>query len=474
MAEPCRIIGVLEDGTHSLCAAARGHLSAADLVIGTQRTLSLIGDCLPTHTVRRDLTGRLSEVPGWIDAARTAAQRTVVVATGDPLCHGIGEYLIERLGSASCEIIPNVSTIQLACARLGIPWHRMRIASVHGQDAGEWVPGAGPEHALYALLVTLAHYERVAVLTSAHNTPDRIARLLVAEGWSTTHTLTVAERLASSQERIVGPLSPSEAASRSFAAPNVVLLCRHVPRAHRVMFGLADESFAQRKPNQGLITKREVRAVSLAYLGLRRNSIVWDIGAGSGAVGLEAAQVCSQGHVYAAEKNAADVAIAWGNRRQCGIHNYTLLHTEAPAGLDTWPDPHGIFIGGSGGRLSEVIAYGLGRLQVGGSMVMNLVTLENLWLAITTLQTLRTPWRVTQIQVARSHPIQHNHRFVPENPVWILTADKDRPWSLFRQGRSSEHPFGAQAFGSRTPGAQGCVRQGCRTQADRDVFTASL
>jgi precorrin-6Y C5,15-methyltransferase (decarboxylating) len=426
MPEPCRIIGVLDNGAESLSAAALAHLRAADLVIGTERTLSLCNDYLSPRAVRRDLTGRLTEIPGWIDAARAAAQRTVVLATGDPLCHGIGEYLIGRLGLAACEVIPNVSTVQLACARLGLSWHQMVICSVHGQDAGEWTPGAGPEHGLYALRAAIARHDRLAVLTSPQNTPDRIARLMVAEGLIGTHTLAVAECLASSQEQVIGPLTPTEAASRSFAVPNVLILWRNAPREHRILFGSPDADFVQRKPDKGLITKREVRAVSLAYLSLRRNSIVWDIGAGSGSVGLEAAQLCSQGHVYAAEKNAKDVAIAWENRDHRATHNYTLLHTEAPAGLEPWPDPDAVFIGGSGGKLSRLIPYCLGRLRAGGSMVMNFVTLENLCLAVATLQTLPAEWQITQLQVARSHPLQQKHRFVPENPVWIVAAEKNK------------------------------------------------
>ena len=424
MTEPCRIIGVLDNGVKGLSAAALAHLRAADLVIGTGHTLSLFSDYLSPRAVRRDLTGRLTEVPRWVDGARAAAQRAVVLATGDPLCHGIGEYLIGRLGLAACEVIPNVSTVQWACARLGLPWQHMTLCSVHGPDAGEWTPGAGPEHGLYALRTAIAHHERLAVLTSPQNSPDRIARLLLAEGLTTTHTLAVAERLTSSEERIIGPLSPTEAASRSFTAPNVLILLRHAPEEHKVLFGFPDHGFAQRKPHKGLITKREVRAISLAYLGLRRDSIVWDIGAGSGAVGLEAAQLCSTGHVYAAEKNAKDIAIASKNRSKRAVHNYTLLHTEAPAGLDPWPSPDAVFIGGSGGRLSDLISYCLGRLRSGGSMVMNLVTIENLGATVAALQALGTEWRAAQLQVARSQPIQHKHRFVPENPVWIIAAEK--------------------------------------------------
>jgi precorrin-6Y C5,15-methyltransferase (decarboxylating) len=182
----------------------------------------------------------------------------------------------------------------------------------------------------------------------------------------------------------------------------------------------------QRTPEKGLITKREVRAVSLAYLGLRANSIVWDIGAGSGAVGLEAARLCPDGYIYAVEKNTDDNTIAATNRSRLGVHNYTLLHAKAPQGLDTWPDPDAVFIGGSGGELAELIGYCLRRLKGDGMLVMNFVTVENLATAIETLKQEQARWHMTQIQTARGRPLLHMHRFAAENPVWIVAAQRGK------------------------------------------------
>src|SRR5206468_4866861 len=134
-------------------------------------------------------------------------------------------------------------------------------------------------------------------------------------------------------------------------------------------FGLMDGEFVQRQPEKGLITKQEVRAVSLARLQLRVDSVVWDIGAGSGSVGLEAARLCAQGHVYAIEKNDADFAIAGQNHAAFGVSNYSLLHGKAPEGIDAWPDPDAVFVGGSGGELATLIATVLRRLRPHGTLV---------------------------------------------------------------------------------------------------------
>jgi precorrin-6Y C5,15-methyltransferase (decarboxylating) len=173
-----------------------------------------------------------------------------------------------------------------------------------------------------------------------------------------------------------------------------------------------------------LITKNEVRAVSLARLQLRLDSVVWDIGAGSGSVGLEAARLCRRGHVYAIEKNVDDLAIVQRNRHAMGISNHTLVHGKAPEGLQHWPDPDAVFVGGSGGELAELIRLILQRLKAEGWLVMNFVTIENLGLAIETLKSLGVAWDVLQLQAARSKPILHMNRMAAENPVWLVCAQK--------------------------------------------------
>ena len=422
--EKCRVIGVLDDGVASLSRTALAHLERAQLVIGGTRTLQLFSEHIDPTARQRDLTGALPQVTEWIRAAQADNQRVVLLATGDPLCHGIAAYLASRLCIEAIEVIPNVSTLQLACARLSLPWQDMKFSSVHSKDAGDWVEGSEPSHGLYALLRDIRHNDRLAILTSPDNTPDRIARMLVAEGLADDFEMAVAERLCQPEERIISGMAITAAAQMPFADPNVVLLWRTRPRPLPVLLGLPDASYQQRYPEKGLITKNEVRVVSLARMQLRANSVVWDIGAGSGSVGLEAARLCSLGHVYAIEKNVDDSAIVRSNRKALGISNHTLVHSKAPEGLQYWPDPDAVFIGGSGGELAELIRLILQRMKPQGWLVMNFVTLENLAVAVETLKALGVIWDVLQLQASRSKPILHMNRMAAENPVWLVCAQK--------------------------------------------------
>ncbi len=423
MASSCTVIGILDDGWSGLSELARARLAAASRVIGAGRTLELVAPYLAAQAERLDMDGALARVPEWIASATQAGRSVAVLATGDPLCHGIGEMLLKKVGRPM-EILPAPSTVQLAFARLGRSWQAAHIVSAHSKDAGEWAVGATPEHGLYRLVRAAADHDLVAVFTSPENTPARIARALLAAGYGDELRLSVAARLLLPDEQIADNLSLSEAAAREFPEPNIVVIERVGQGGGRALFGFEDGDFVQRQPEKGLITKLEVRAVSLAKLALRDDSVVWDIGAGSGSVGLEAARLARRGHVYAIEKNAADAANARENAQRMRASNYTLVEGRAPEHLADWPDPDAVFIGGSGGELAELIRRVFQRIMPRGRLVMNFVTIENLAAATATLGELGAAWEVVQLQAARSQPILGMHRLAAQNPVWIVTATR--------------------------------------------------
>lgn len=417
----CSFVGVLDDGVDSLSAEALQAIREAKHVIAGTRLLEILAGEI-AQAQRYDLTGALKLVPDWINDALAKDEAVAVLATGDPLCHGIAGFLAGKLDKTRVRILPNLSTLQLAFAELKLPWAAARIVSVHAQDADEWAKGTAPDHGLYALARQCRQNDLLAVLTGPENNPPRIARMLQIEGLDGDFEIAVAQCLKHPEQSVTGFLPVDEVAAGVYADPNVVILKRKLPLVAPVLFGIADDQFSQRKPEKGLITKREVRAVSLARMQLRRGSIVWDIGAGSGSVGLEAARLCVDGHVFAIEKNADDIANVEQNHAAWGISNYSFVHGKAPQHLDGWPDPDAVFIGGSGGELAELIVLCLRRLRTGGWLVMNFVTLENLSTAVETLKRLDAEWDVSQIQASRSSPILNMNRLQAENPVWIVSA----------------------------------------------------
>ena len=439
----CSLIGILDDGWVGLGDAARARLAGAGCVIGVARTLERVAPHLAPETRRLAMDGALGRVGGWVREAWDQGLAVAVLATGDPLCHGIGARLIADLGASAVEVLPAPSTLQLACARLGQPWQGIHIASCHGSGAGEWTPGSTPDHPLYPVVQAVGRHPLVGVFTAPDNGPDRIARALLAVGYRDEVRLSVAARLAGPDEAVFARLPLAAAAAQVFPEPNVAVIERTdsgpwgmvaaadgaaAGRPAEPVFGFPDEGFARHGAeggaDSGLITRLEVRAVSLARLALRPHSRIWDIGAGSGSVGLEAGRISWAGHVWAIERDPARVADAWANARRLRAANYTLVEGEAPAGLDAWPDPDAVFIGGSGGRLAALIDRVAQRLRPGGRLVLNLVTLENLSTATAALDRAGLTWDLVQLAAARSRPIAGMHRLAALNPVWILTAEK--------------------------------------------------
>ncbi|GAB6050040.1 bifunctional cobalt-precorrin-7 (C(5))-methyltransferase/cobalt-precorrin-6B (C(15))-methyltransferase [Hydrogenophilus islandicus] len=398
----------------------------------------------------------LAELPARCAAALAAGETVVVAATGDPLFHGIAAGLVTALGPEQVTIVPERSTVQLACARFALPWHDATLVSAHGRVTEPWSWANAPHHPLRPILAAAAQGRPLIVaLTAPQAGGSEIAAALLALGLSDAdYRIHVAARLGMADEALFRDLTLSSAAAASFPHPHIALLTRQAdaggkdalpttdtpqtleapqtlespPLAHPLpLFGLPDDAYLQRQPEKGLITKREVRVVALAELALTPDATVWDIGAGSGSVGLEAGRVAPNGAVWAFEKNEADVAIALKNARRLRAWNWTIRQTKAPEGLEEAPDPDAIFIGGSGGELAELLATCWQRLKPGGRLVANFVTIENLATATATLSALNAPWRATQLWAARSKPILSMHRFAAENPVWLVTATKEGP-----------------------------------------------
>ena len=191
-------------------------------------------------------------------------------------------------------------------------------------------------------------------------------------------------------------------------------------------WGLTDEDFEQRRPLRGQITKREVRAVSLYSLGLRPESIVWDIGAGTGSISVEASVIARLGMVYAIERDEAGLGLLERNVTAYSAGNVQVVPGEAPEALSDLPDPDSVFVGGSGGNLAGILDIVARRLRAGGRIVVNLVALERTNEVYRRLQSLGFRADVTMVNAARSKELADGTvRLEALNPVFVVTACRE-------------------------------------------------
>jgi len=389
---------------HMLPASLQRRIMECDLLAGGARHLAAFPQAGRERVV---IDAQIDALLDRLEAAYAAGKEIVVLASGDPLWYGIGTTLRRRFEPEDMHIIPAPSAAQLAFAALAEPWHDAVLLSAHGR----------PLEPVIEQLVR--EPRRAAILTDEHNTPDRIAARLLDAGFFPCPAA-VCERLGEEAQRIVrAPLV--EIAAERFDPLNVlVLLPDPAPIGADRPFGLEDDELE----HDGLITHLEVRAVALALLRLHPSSVVWDIGAGSGSVALEAARIAWHGQVYAVERDEQRMVRLRRNVERWGNARIHLTHGEAPAVCASWPDPDAVFIGGSGGQMDELIAFCAERLQANGRIVINLVTLELLGAALAALHAHGLQAAVQQIAMSRSRPLRGQTYLAALNPVYVVSAQK--------------------------------------------------
>lgn len=394
-------LGVFPD---ELTAAQRKIIERAEVLVGGRRLLARFADSpAEKHAIGRDVDAVIAVI-----GRRLGRKRVVVLASGDPLFFGIGSRLIEAFGRERVAVHPNVSSVAAACARLGEPWGGLPVVSLHGRRGGD------------ELLRTLAEAGRAAALTDPDHGPAWIAgrvRAALGDGFR----IGVAEALGEPGERTAWyPLA--EAAAGRFADPNVVVLRRAAPTAPRrrpLRLGTPESWFERER---GLITKSEVRAVALAKLRLGRGHVLWDLGAGSGAVAIEAALLTGGSPAVAVEKVPRRAEQIRANARRFDVRRLSVVQAELPSGLSGLPDPDRVFIGGGGRELPRIIRAAAARLRPGGVLVVNTVLLETATAAAAALRRLGFLTETVQVQVNRSRPMPFGERLEAVNPVWIVSA----------------------------------------------------
>ncbi|WP_432299950.1 precorrin-6y C5,15-methyltransferase (decarboxylating) subunit CbiE [Collinsella aerofaciens] len=400
------IIGAGPGNPDLLSRAALDAIDIADVVIGAHR--ALVGIDVPPDVVRCELVKTADIVAALTDAA--SWQRAVVVMTGDVGLFSGARRLVEALsGGAQVDvrIIPGISSASYLAARLARPWQDWRFASAHGVACD-----------------IVAEAERAGELflvTSGGEDPSRLSGELVQAGFGDAR-VTVAERLSYPDERITCATA-SEIAGQTFDDLNVMLIefagGAASSRWPYASSGIPDELFIR---GDVPMTKLEVRAVALAKLRLTATDTVWDVGAGTGSVSIEAALVARAGSVWAVERNAAGVRLIRENADAFGCGNVHAVPGVAPEALAKLPVPDAVFVGGSVGELPSIVEAALEKnSQV--RLCVPCVTVETLTEACALLSGSRFKgFEACQVSAARAEAVGSHHLMKAQNPVFLVSA----------------------------------------------------
>ncbi|MQY04722.1 precorrin-6y C5,15-methyltransferase (decarboxylating) subunit CbiE [Actinomadura macrotermitis] len=337
------VVGIGADGWAGLAEPSRDALRTAEVIFGGGRQLDLLPSSVTGERVAWP-SPMLPALEGLLAAHE--GRRIAVLASGDPMFYGIGGTLVRLLGADRLRVLPHPSSVSLACARLGWPLEETEVVSAVGRP-------------VEALRAVLAPGRRVLVLSAGADTPARIAEL------AGDAELTVLERLGAPDER-VGPLHDA------VDPLNIVAVrCGDAPALPRVP-GLPDDAYE----HDGQLTKREIRAITLAALAPLPGQLLWDVGGGAGSIGIEwmrAHPSCRAVAVEAVPERAARIT---ANAAALGVPALRVVTGRAPGALAGLPAPDAVFVGG-GVTAPGMIDACWAALRPGGRLVVNAVTLES-------------------------------------------------------------------------------------------------
>ncbi len=409
------IIGIGLEGASGLSPKSLTLIQQATVLVGGDRHLGYF----PEHRAERLVLGKISESLTIIQQRLEQGHGIVVLASGDPLFYGIGRLFLEYFPPEVLRFYPHLSAVQLAFNRLKRPWQDATIISVHGRS-------------LELLTAPLQKGQSpLAILTDPTNHPPAIARFCQSLDLPSHYQAWLCQDLGGETEMIESYAldALAQVKPEAIAALNLLVLERcdtssELDLASLPILGVPDHCFLSFADRPGLMTKREVRLLALGEMALQPGQVIWDIGAGTGSMAIEMARLCPTSRIYAIEKTAMGISLIQQNCQRFGLTNIQAIPAQAPLGLASLPQPDRIFVGGSGGKLEEILHQCQSRLTAQGKLVIALATLENFSRSLQWFEHQGWSYTVQQAQISRSHPIAGLTRLQPLNPVYILSAQK--------------------------------------------------
>jgi len=374
------VVGIGADGWTGLGEPGRAAISAADVVLGGERHLDLLPASVRAARVPWP-SPLLPALPGLLETHRERA--VCVLASGDPMFHGIGATLVRLVGAERVRVLPHPSSVSLAAARLGWPLASTEVLSLVNAPVATVLGLVNPGR-------------RILVLSAGAQTPGRLAALLAEHGFGES-PMTVLEQLGGPAERIHTGRASSWTHPPGDPLNVVAIDCAGGPAVSLVP-GLPDALF----DSDGQLTKREIRAVTLSALRPVPGELLWDVGAGAGSIAIEWMRSHRSCRAIAVESAADRVARIERNADTLGVPGLRVVHGRAPAALHGLPTPDAVFIGGGVTR-DGVVQACLDALSPGGRLVANAVTLESE--AILASWYAKLGGDLTRIAVNRAAPI---------------------------------------------------------------------
>ena len=393
------VVGIGEDGYAGLGKAARRALLGAECIVGAPRQLDLLPPCI--RAPRQTWPSPFSLAP----VLQRRGTPTCVLASGDPMLYGVGASLARQLDEGEMRVLPTPSAYSLAAARLGWPLQDITLLSVVARP-------------LPAVARHLHDGQRLLILCNDGSSPSALAALLRERGFGASR-LSVLEHLGGPQERRIDGLAASWSLEEVAALNLLAVECRADADVQPlpVTIGLPDDAYR----HDGQLTKRDVRAITLARLAPRPGELLWDVGAGCGSIGIEWLRSHPRCRAIAIEADAGRQQLIAHNRDALGVPQLQLVAGEAPQALKGLEAPDAIFIGG-GVTVPGVLEQCWQALRPGGRLIANAVTLQSE--AMLVAFRAQHGGELTRIAIAQAQPLGDFDTWRSALPITLLQVHK--------------------------------------------------
>lgn len=394
----CYLIGIGMGNPDTLTQGAARRIGECGLLIGARRML----DAFPEHPGRKLALIRAEDIA---EAVKAYEGDSAVLLSGDPGFYSGAFRLYDMLDGLRVETIPGISSLNYFCARLHTSWQDARLVSVHGRTANA--------------VGEIQSHGKTFLLTGSNCTAAELCAQLTDAGLGQVQ-IHVGQRLSYPDESIVSGTA-AELAGEKFDDLSVVLAVNPAPTGWKQGAPcLWDDQLIRGKTP---MTKENIRLLAVARLEVKPDSVVWDVGAGTGSVSAACAMAAWQGQVWAVEKEADALELIRQNREALGLWNLRVIEGKAPEALDELPRPDCVFIGGSSGSMAGIFKVVLEK-NPAARICVTAVSLESLTDALNCMKQFELAnVDVTQISAAQAKTLGQYHMMMGQNPVWIISGE---------------------------------------------------